>query len=294
MQLDRTRIAIRPRSSWELLDLALRVAWTYRGRLLVSALPLALVFALINAYLLHEIVADEYTAETNYHYVTMMGLLVFLEAPWATLPTTQVLGRIMFSQDVTWRSVLRELGDVAGRILWTQGLFRGGFLLILVAWQATRDRDWNSGVVGFLVLLVGYSALLRAFRPFINEIVLLERNPLRKTHARTVTIGRRTQTLHSADSGDLLGRWLMGAAASAAFTLSLVGSMWFILGMISNQWAWGATMVKVAVPAALWLSVVFSCVFRFLGYIDLRIRREGWEVELYVRAAADELRGQTA
>ncbi len=50
--------------------------------------------------------------------------------------------------------------------------------------------------------------------------------------------------------------------------------------------------VEVYVPVALWLIVIFSTVVRFLLYLDLRIRREGWEIELKVRAAANELKEQ--
>jgi hypothetical protein len=34
----------------------------------------------------------------------------------------------------------------------------------------------------------------------------------------------------------------------------------------------------------LWAVVGFTTVLRFLSYLNLRIRREGWDVELQVRA----------
>ena len=37
-------------------------------------------------------------------------------------------------------------------------------------------------------------------------------------------------------------------------------------------------------PLALWIVVGAGSVARFLSYLDLRIRREGWEVELLMRA----------
>jgi hypothetical protein len=49
--------------------------------------------------------------------------------------------------------------------------------------------------------------------------------------------------------------------------------------------------VQVVYPACLWLVVAFMSVVRFLNYLDLRIRHEGWEVELLMRAEA--LRMQT-
>ena len=44
--------------------------------------------------------------------------------------------------------------------------------------------------------------------------------------------------------------------------------------------------LEVVYPACLWLVVAFLAVVRFLSYLDLRIRHEGWEVELLMRAEA--------
>ena len=44
----------------------------------------------------------------------------------------------------------------------------------------------------------------------------------------------------------------------------------------------------------MWLAVIYTTVLRFVSYLDLRIRREGWEVELKVQAAAEELRERFA
>ena len=43
---------------------------------------------------------------------------------------------------------------------------------------------------------------------------------------------------------------------------------------------------RFTVPLALWLIGILVTVFRFLGYLDTRIRLEGWEVELRVKAEA--------
>ncbi len=48
----------------------------------------------------------------------------------------------------------------------------------------------------------------------------------------------------------------------------------------------------VEFPLALWLVIGFAAVARFLSYLDVRIRREGWEVELTLRAEAARLAGQ--
>ena len=53
-------------------------------------------------------------------------------------------------------------------------------------------------------------------------------------------------------------------------------------------------MVEVCWPLALWIVVMFMTVLRFLCYLDLRIRQEGWEVELLLRAEAAKLAHRVA
>jgi hypothetical protein len=55
----------------------------------------------------------------------------------------------------------------------------------------------------------------------------------------------------------------------------------------SNLMGWVPQMVLR--PITLWTVVAFMGVARFLSYLDLRIRQEGWEVELLVRAEAARL-----
>ena len=50
----------------------------------------------------------------------------------------------------------------------------------------------------------------------------------------------------------------------------------------------------IYLPAAIWLSLGYFAVVRFLSYLDLRIRTEGWEVELIMRAEGARLTRQLA
>ena len=43
-------------------------------------------------------------------------------------------------------------------------------------------------------------------------------------------------------------------------------------------------LIQIVVPLALWLAGIYATVFRFLSYLDSRIRLEGWEVELQLKA----------
>ena len=54
----------------------------------------------------------------------------------------------------------------------------------------------------------------------------------------------------------------------------------------------GAFVFTIYLQVAIWTVVHFFSVVRFLGYLDLRIRREGWEVELQLRAEAARMERQ--
>ena len=55
---------------------------------------------------------------------------------------------------------------------------------------------------------------------------------------------------------------------------------------------WRPETLRYSLPVAMWLVFAFFAVVRFLAYLDLRIRREGWEVELMMRAEHTRLIGQ--
>jgi len=69
-------------------------------------------------------------------------------------------------------------------------------------------------------------------------------------------------------------------------TLAFAFTFWFVWGTFLNDWAWRGGMVHVCMPLSMWIVAGYFTVVRFLSYLDLRIRREGWEVELRVRAEA--------
>lgn len=290
MQLDKTRIVIRQRSTAELLDLSLKICVQYAKPLFLLTLVLAVPFMILNELLISEIVSGEISPQTVVNYISLMALLVFLEAPTATLPTTLFLGRMMFLQDTDIRFVLRELKQFLGRILWTQLILRGVLIAIPLAYFAVDSQ----GATALLSLLVVVIALVRMVRPFISEIVLLERNPIRQTTSNPITIRKRSNSLHGPSGGELIGRCFLVFPALVAATVSLVFSLWFVQGILMNEWVWNWFLVRVQIPLAMWMVVVFATVFRFLNYLDIRIRREGWEVELKVQAAATEYEGQVA
>jgi hypothetical protein len=104
-----------------------------------------------------------------------------------------------------------------------------------------------------------------------------------------MTGARRSAALHGSSSGELFSRWLGSVAVAILMCLSVTFTFWFVQGMLLFDWRWGTMMLNGFIPAAMWMVAAYFSVVRFLSYLDLRIRREGWEVELTIRAAAARL-----
>jgi hypothetical protein len=298
MQLDRTRIAIRERGLLETFDLTLAVFRDFFGPIVACALLAILPLALINYALVGWMVPAEFDGEAfGFRYMWNMTVLIFLEAPLASVFIVAYLGPAVFLEDRTIRQVAGDVLSQSWPLFLCQGLLRG----VVFAWILylfTSREEANGFLEGFVMLvLMGWSAALRAFRPYINEIILLEKNPLWTRRPGTITVGKRSAHLHGPYSGDLFIRWC-GAAAVGVLLVALVLYTAFIaLGVLITDWpfhfdtdegtfAWNMGWFKLqfVYPASLWLVVAFMAVVRFLSYLDLRIRHEGWEVELLMRA----------
>jgi hypothetical protein len=249
--------------------------------------------ALFNWWALHRLVAEEYSMVTNARYIAVMAQVIFLEAPLTSLAITVFLGAMMFRQAVSLQSVIKTLWQYLPRIAVTQLIVRGGILTFVLV-LLISDEIAYSTPEALLTFLCVYHIALRSSRPFIAEIVLLERNPLRSTNEDTITIHNRSKSLHGPNGGDLVARWIILAGACIALTACIAATLWFAMGVMTSHWQWRFLMIEVFIPLAMWLVVIYATVVRFLNYLDLRIRREGWEVELKVRAAAAELQGKAA
>lgn len=286
MQLDRTRIAVRERGGVEILDMALHIVRAFFRPWWQATLVGALPFFVINAALLYNLPEDP-DMSFPYRYVWLMTALVYIEAPFATTVLTTFLGAAVFEERTNVRQALRDTLRRLSPLVWCQGVIRGVIpaMLAVLAARFTPDMSWFFEGFVLIVLLI-YVSALRAFRPFINEIVLLERNPLWAKTANAITAGKRSKYLHDPSGGDLVLRWLgcalVGTLLTLAFVQTLNGAMLMFFGVF--EWSW--FMHYIGFPLVLWLVAGFMGVVRYLNYLDLRIRHEGWEVELRLRAEA--------
>jgi hypothetical protein len=316
VQLDKTRIVIRERDLPDTLDLTLQVIRRFASGLIIPMLLGIVPFALLNYVLIgwmtplaieasREQIAqmrggpfEDQTyffaafTEEGTRYLWAMFLLVFWQGPTATAIATAWLGGAVFQRDQSWIETLREVGKLFPRLLWTQFILRG--VIVGTALPLLFSEEFSPGwEIVLPIFLLIYVGLLRMLRPYMNEIVLLERNPLFAKAENTMTIGRRSNFLHSPSSSDLILRAIVAAAVGVSLCLAIVGSL-YTLGwyLFNDRWWISRIGFDIVIPFSMWCVVAFMAVFRFLSYLDLRIRYEGWEVELLMRAEAERLAKQ--
>lgn len=289
MQLDKTRIAVRERTQVELMDLSLHVLRAYGGRLLVAMLVGALPLAILNYFLIGWMASPEFydfgSSFIPFRYVWTMSLLVFLEAPWGSMFATMYLGLAVFEERPTWREVLLGVGRSSLPTIVCLALLRGpviAWLLLVPAWEEPDFTPFEFWVI----LLAGGVAIVRGIRTFLPEVILLEQNPWRSKNPLVMTLPRRMTLLHATQNTALFPRWLIIAAMTVVLTGAVAHGFLFLAGIFLHDWRWGPLLVHVGVPSAMWLVACYVTVVRFLSYLDTRIRNEGWEVELRLRAEA--------
>jgi hypothetical protein len=224
-----------------------------------------------------------------------MIFLVLIEAPLASVFTTAYLGDVMFHDRPPFRVIVQSVARQWFAILWCIVILRGPAAAVFLAVTADRYEDPPAVNLTFLGFVAFGAAVLRATRPYVLEVILLERNELgwprfkKKDPFQDATIGQRSAALQDASRGDLIGRWLGIALAAGALTVAIQATIWFFLGIFLNSWTWGPVMTEFCAPLSMWLVACYFTVVRYLSYLDLRIRTEGWEVELRLRAEAARL-----
>jgi hypothetical protein len=292
MQLDNTRIAVRERGMIDTLDLTLHVLRSFAPRL-IHALLLGIVpLAVLNHILVSWMSQQSHQLDwgPTVRYLWNYSLLVFFQAPLATIFAEAYLGAAVFKQEKSLKAVVRDVASMFGSLLVCQLLMRGTLIATLLPLAVYRD-DFNPYTeVMILPLMALLVAGLRAFRPYINEIIVLERNPLWSRHPGAMTVGKRSSFLHGPSSGDLFAQWLGTLLVVGFLGWVIYQSLFLIYAiMFSDMNPIGWASLHILFPATLWCVAAFMGVFRFLSYLDLRIRQEGWEVELLIKAEAARL-----
>ncbi len=301
MQLDKTEIVIRQRTAFELLDLSLLVLrrhwWPIVTTSALLGLPLIAldVWAVYwmlgeDAYLAAEHLVEPQSAMRWRHSIHLF-LLYFIQFQIISLPTTVFLGNQIFYEEMPLKKLVRRLWPIAWRCLIVLGLVRLGLVSFILEWFVDRNEvfDWTAEFT-LLIVVTGISLLIRACWPFAPEILGLELCPLRAGWGKEITYGQRSKGLHQLLMSDHMARFIGASFFGILMTLMILGGCLFAQGVSTGDWRWNGWFDHLYIPVAMWLSGLFFAVFRFLSYLDSRIRLEGWEIELRLRAEADRRR----
>ncbi|SMP63416.1 protein of unknown function [Neorhodopirellula lusitana] len=294
MQLDKTNVAIRVRTLSEIGDLSLLMIRRY-PRAFFQAFFLGAGFWIVLDLILlgwlpfrvdDASTFDDEASSDFFRYLFWMATLVFLQAPIAGVLSTFSLGQSIFEGQPTLSRTFREVRSMAWPLVWTLGVKRMAIpaaLMLAFRW----GQEWSGFFDVFMpMLFILIAAMIRGNRPFVAEMILLERCPLRTDQPGAITLKRRSKALHSPMAGELGGRFLAVSMILVALMGCVFYSIFWVRGIAIGVWEMNLVACLVFYPLALWLIASLSVVVRLLGYLDARIRLEGWEVELAIRAEA--------
>ncbi len=255
MRFDRSIVDIRPRTTLEVLDLALQF---YRDHLVVH-LMLALILgapALALGFLL--------TVYTGEIWLTALGF-------WLLLPLSS--GAVILTAS---RSVFGVHVDVRSAL----SLYRPLFLRHLVLRLAHRAL-W----LPLIPLGVVFGELLRLKWAFAPMIQLLER-----LEGQLAT--RRRQSLNRRGGANAFGFDMAALTLAASLTVAMAFVLDFVFSDILSVWEFGGLFSEPdsnPIKVAIWMACILVItpvvdLAWFFFYLDARIRKEGWDLELGFRS----------
>jgi hypothetical protein len=216
-------------------------------------------------------------------------VLVASQAQIGTVFISHFLGQAIFAEQPRVVASIKAVFRRSLGLIWLHLILRGGVFVLWVVAESQYDMSegsWVAAMVLMISLLLGGFSI-RILRPYVNEVLVLEQAPFWvKRDQSFIAFGRRSSGLHGGNSGDLIGKGFVSTLIAGALALSLYGAFNFVLDVTAlslNSLRWQDTIAWVTV---LWITAGYLAVVRFLSYLDLRIRQEGWDVELLIRAEA--------
>ena len=256
-QLDKNYLVIRKRTFGELVDLMLRMFQKEGRPVLFWLFFLAVPFAALNHFLTLHFVEGVFNVQREsdswqYGYLFTNVILTMFELPFVSSLAIMYLGRKTFTPREKPRS-----------------------MEILSHWFESFPQ-----LVLFLIVLFPISA----FYECTVEIITLERTPLRSKRKDRITTFKRMRVFHRERFGEQIGF----ALAALFFCLLILPGLWvcadFGIDLLFGKTLHNEFFFTVFVfPVFLWVVYGMLVVLHFLRYLDMRIEREGWDVELAFR-----------
>lgn len=273
MNLEELSVTVRSRTLPELFDLALQMCRRHALNLTLLTIIGAVPCAALDWLLLSG------TSDDTWLPLTWLVVLLVVEAPLATAPITAYLGEAMFNHRPTVRGALATVVRRWWPLL-AIAVMRGS----LPALSVLLFSSVAHGFPGLALLVV-----LMFFPAHVVEVVLLERQPLRPSLRRAnqlMSSWRSEAVSHLAVATVVVVGGCLIAAHAGANLINLLFWKWLDGGDWRLWFHPGVNWLPGLLP---WPFITYLAVVRFLAYIDLRTRREGWEIELDLRRAGRRL-----
>jgi hypothetical protein len=268
MRLEDATLSLEPRSVGANIDVAILFYRRHAAKLLFLSLLFGTVPVAIGAW----------RAPSGSGFLWASVLFLF-GSPFLGAAVVAGAGHHVFGEEFTVSSALRQVGRRAGSLLFF-------FPLLTAIFSA----------LGLVCVGLPYF-LLESRYGFLSEVILLEQLKGRR-------IGKRLEEVSSDFFLNLCGR----NAAIASFAL-LVGLVLFLFADLSAQFLFGLPvllgrisfsvafedfenlisydpLLVATLSATGWLVYPLARLAWFFTYLDARIRKEGWDVEIAFRVEA--------
>ena len=263
---DRQRIVIRKRNMLEVADLSLGVFRREGWRILALGAAMTAPFFLLNFFLLLPLSDREVwfsedfgsALRNNFGYLFWLWTVMALEADFVFAPVTAYLGDWFFQppEELSVRKSLARWRGSLGQLIWS-----------LLLWRP-----------------------FTYFRRYLPPIILLEKTPFRGGKNRPISTRKRSSNFHRG-LAEGIGVLLLEAVVFLPGVFLLEEA----LGLFVSEGEFRFSLfLFFLLPLYGWSILLFNAVFRFCAYINHRIIREGWDVELAAKKMLAELGGEEA
>lgn len=289
MQLDQTFIGIRQRSALEIWDLTLLVIRRHFNALCLLFLIGALPWLIVNHLLTMWMVTDDYYSDHVVWFYWTNACLVTLQAQVGTFLMTHYLGQAMFNANPQPMDSVSAVWKMKHKFFfgWLHLMNRMVLpaLAVVAFLLITNDEEIIILLAGFVLSGLMFVALIvRGRTPYMSEILLLEEAPRKSESPKVQTYSSRSSNLLGAPGSDYFVKFSLAAMAAVGLSLAVYESFCLLDAVLGLQSIANSNLNFLYWQLSLWLVTAIVAVNRFLSYIDLRIRTEGWAVRLRLMA----------
>jgi len=258
IQLDKHSIAIRKRSVGELFDLTLAMFRTEGLNILFWFSIFLVPFTFFDHFIASQFATNWLTLDNEEEawyvvYVLMFIFLIHVQTPFASSMLLVYLGKRVFMRDVKPKKSE-----------------------VFIAWLEALPQ---------LILYTFFLLPLILIYDNLPEIVVLERAPLFRRKKEQITTFKRLRNFHRDRFGEqfvmFTPLFLFGVVLIPVLIIATAYILYLCVGPFEAYPIFYCSMITSVVC---WSMMMFLVVFHFLRYINMRIEREGWDVELVFRA----------